>query len=360
MNSQPDACLVAANQITVIATLTVTGSRPLVLVGQTVDVGALIDVSSHLGGTVGPASPSSLCATFPTTPTDSTNGCTGGAAGASFMTVGGGGGKGGGTASGVAAPAADVTTPAILRAGCKGELGGTGASAAGAFGAGGGAIYIAANSLTLSGVIDASGAGAHGGGFSSGGSGAGSGGMIVLWATALNATGGKLLANGGSLVHRASVRVASASTATIRRLPRRRRPRRVAPQATQPVMAATALRVRRQRRLVALATRWATRTVVAAVAAVVLAISSRTSCSVARASLRPRRSFRSSDREPNRFELKRSRGSESRGGTRTYEIGATFSPVVRTSNTWRPSCDPGLVVDAERACSASSVFVGRC
>jgi hypothetical protein len=197
---QQDACLITGSSITVSAALTVTGARPLVLLGETVTIAALLDVASHRGATTGPAANATQCAAFPTTPVARSDGG-GGGAGGSFMTKGGDGGRGqNSAATGGTAAVADATAPALLRGGCAGQIGGTGTQASGAVGAGGGAIYIAASvfSMTNTGVINASGAGATGGGTYSGGSGAGAGGMIVIYANQLGSTtGGRLLANGG-------------------------------------------------------------------------------------------------------------------------------------------------------------------
>ncbi|MDX2092777.1 MAG: hypothetical protein SFX73_33230 [Kofleriaceae bacterium] len=201
---QPDACLIAANAIMVTGNVAVTGStnrRPLVLVAQTVTIGATLDVASHRSPPVNAiGAPAAQCQAFPMAPVSATNGA-GGGAGGSFMRAGGPGGHGesSGSTGGVAA-SADSAAPTILRAGCPGQQGGDGVAPAGAPGMGGGAIYIAANLIAFSssGIINASGSGAHGGGTTAGGSGGGSGGMIVLYSSELTmATGARLLANGG-------------------------------------------------------------------------------------------------------------------------------------------------------------------
>jgi len=196
---QPDACMVLAHDLSVTGNLTVTGSRPLVLVGETVTIGAVVDVASHRGMATAPGGNATQCTAAATTPVNAANGA-GGGAGGSFMSKGGNGGRGqdAGSTGGNAA-AADAAVPTVLRGGCPGELGGTGTQAAGALGAGGGAIYIASSRLSLpfAGVINVSGAAATGGGTFSGGSGAGSGGMIVISTFQLLTGGGKLMANGG-------------------------------------------------------------------------------------------------------------------------------------------------------------------
>ncbi|MBA3398048.1 MAG: hypothetical protein H0T89_35815 [Deltaproteobacteria bacterium] len=199
-SGQPDSCLIMGNSITVSAALTVTGTRPLVLLAETIAVNALLDLASHRAMASGPGAPASQCAAFGSTPVGDATGAAGGAGG-SFTRKGGDGGRGngGGVLGGIAAP--DTVAPTVLRAGCAGQAGGAaGAVTAGAPGQGGGAVYLTASRILISGngVISASGAGAVGGGSLTGGSGGGTGGMIVLHAAeSIAATGGRLVANGG-------------------------------------------------------------------------------------------------------------------------------------------------------------------
>jgi hypothetical protein len=170
-----------------------------VLIGDNVVINGVIDVASHRGMPVAPGGNATQCLAFGSTPVAATNGAGGGAAG-SFMTKGGDGAKGeNATSLGGTAAAADTVAPTVLRGGCGGQTGATGTQAAGAPGAGGGAIYIAASRLSLpsSGAVNVSGAGGVGGGTFAGGSGAGSGGMIVIYTYQLLAGGGRLVANGG-------------------------------------------------------------------------------------------------------------------------------------------------------------------
>jgi len=197
--NQPDACLILGKSIT-IATTTVTGARPLVILGDTIAINGTLDVASHRGQPAGPGAPFASCTAFPQAPANNASGG-GGGAGGSFKTKGGDGGDGkGGSLPGLAPPALAVN-PTVLRAGCSGQTGGTGVAAAGAPGRGGGAVFLTASRITFSasGAINASGAGAVGGGNLSGGSGGGSGGMIVLHAAEAitGTTGAKLIANGG-------------------------------------------------------------------------------------------------------------------------------------------------------------------
>jgi hypothetical protein len=172
------------------------GSRPLILVAvSTITVAATLDVASHrVSGQHGAGSPSPEC-TFGTLPP---GGNGGGGAGGSF---GGRGGDGGGaTARGIAGT---PTVPTEIRGGCPGQRGASlGGVSVSQFGAGGGAIYLIANeSITITGTINASGAGASATGFSGGGTGlggggGGSGGMIGLDAAILDISG-RVFANGG-------------------------------------------------------------------------------------------------------------------------------------------------------------------
>jgi len=198
---QPASCFVIAQDINVNATVTVTGTRPLVLFALgTITVGGSIEAAGTTT-TNGPGAPSSSCNPFQgPAPQNNTNG--GGAgAGASFMSKGGDGanGNGGSGANGGNAPNAETVDPTLLRAGCAGQLGGNGngANTRGAGGRGGGAVYLVAGTINISGSINVSGGGGIGGSADAGGGGGGgSGGMILLDAATLNANG-VLISNGG-------------------------------------------------------------------------------------------------------------------------------------------------------------------
>ena len=194
---QPDACMVLGKAITV-QTLTVTGTKPLILLGDTITITGTLDVSSKASGAAGPGLTTTQCGAFVAAPVSDGNGA-GGGAGGSFKTLAGDGGRGDAIGStGGRAAAADSANPAVLRSGCPGQTGGTGTAAAGAPGKGGGVVYLTASKITITGAIHASGAGGASGGLLSGGSGGGSGGMIVLHAAeTITATGGRVLANGG-------------------------------------------------------------------------------------------------------------------------------------------------------------------
>jgi hypothetical protein len=194
-SSGPNACVIAGHTIHVPggATVTATGSRPLVIVAESsITIAGTLDVGSHRMGTIGAAADSSACgsgtaATF--------GGSGGGGAGGTF---GGRGGAGGSNDGGSGATSAGAgAAPTGLRGGCPGS---DGAGTSGSAGHGGGVVYVLAKgSITVSGLIDASGeGGGSGGGGDAGGGGGGSGGMIGLDAPTITVTStGKIFANGG-------------------------------------------------------------------------------------------------------------------------------------------------------------------
>lgn len=193
---QPDACFIAGDKVGV-TSLTVTGRRPLVIVGgSAITVTGLLDVGSRRAGPAGAAANSTECQPFKRAPGQGTGG--GGGAGGSFGGQAGNGGEGnvGNRQNGQAADA-DVGDPARLRGGCPGQVGGNGQ--AGDAGNGGGAVYlVSGGAITIMGSIDASGAGGRGGAAQNGGSGGGSGGMIVLHGASIaTLTSSLVFATGG-------------------------------------------------------------------------------------------------------------------------------------------------------------------
>lgn len=197
----PELCVHAATMISIDATLTVSGTRPLVLLAtHDITISGLVDASSNSSGQLGPAANPSDC-TISADGQDSANSGGGGGGGGSFGSVGGMGGDASNFASGGTAGAA-VTTPP-LRGGCRGGRGGLGlaGSTHAVGGDGGGAIYfVAGGAITITGTIDASGRGGdagvvgNGGG---GGGGGGAGGMIAFAATTTTiASTGVVYANG--------------------------------------------------------------------------------------------------------------------------------------------------------------------
>jgi hypothetical protein len=197
-------CAIAGTTITVTATTTVEGSRPLMLIAtDTITVSNKLDVASAILGThLGPGANSSLCGPTVNGSPGTLNGGAGGAPGGSFATPGGGGGAGHSTAggAGAAAPANPAQAATVLRGGCPGGTGGSSAlgGTGGAGGAGGGAVYLYAKQAIMIGAeLRASGAaGRRGMMTSGGGGGGGSGGMVVLEAPAISVPG-TINVNGG-------------------------------------------------------------------------------------------------------------------------------------------------------------------
>ena len=194
--SQPAACVIVGTTITMGGDTNVRGPRPLVLVAtDSVTIDHKLDVAGHRGQGVAGGANWSGCGS-PGSGADRNNGG-GGGAGGSFVTTGGNGGTGDNGSASAGTATAALGVPTILHGGCPGSRGGNGSGNAAGVANGGGAIYIvAANAITVSGLVNASGSGAAGGGHASGGGGGGSGGMIVLSAPQVDASG-SLLANGG-------------------------------------------------------------------------------------------------------------------------------------------------------------------
>jgi hypothetical protein len=188
---QMDACVIAADTITIGSNLRVTGARPLVLVAATsITIAGTLDLSNH-----GAGSGSVKCSSM-----DGANGMTspvipgGAGAGGSLETPGGNGGASS-SASGSTCGAQLNHLP--LRGGMDGGTGGSCQAGTASGGHGGGAVFLAAGtSITVDGVINVSGGGGAGGTYYAGGAGGGSGGMIALYAPSISANG-TLMANGG-------------------------------------------------------------------------------------------------------------------------------------------------------------------
>ncbi|HSD86848.1 MAG TPA: hypothetical protein VLB44_05010, partial [Kofleriaceae bacterium] len=191
-----DVCVIAADAITVNAgrTLSASGSRPLVLIANTITVDGTIDVASHVRGRQGPASDLTGCNNG--TNANTTQG--GGGQGGSFGGKGGDGGNEDGASASRGLAGNALTNVTTLRGGCPGGHGGRTSFS---LGHGGGALLLVADSITISstGVVNASGAGAeHGIPNDQGGGGGGAGGMIALAATAISLDpSGAIFANGG-------------------------------------------------------------------------------------------------------------------------------------------------------------------
>lgn len=202
MGTAADVCVVAATTIEVKsgAVLRAVGARPLLLLATTsITVAGALDVASHRGGTNGAAANAADCkmGTPPTT-AGAPNVSGGGGYGGTFGSRGGLGGDSQGRGVGGSAPGVD-NPPTKLRGGCAGSAGAMGTAAGqGSGGAGGGAVELNAPSITVSGLLNASGAGGlNGAGSDSGAGGGGSGGMIVFDTAMLVMTGGAY-AQGGA------------------------------------------------------------------------------------------------------------------------------------------------------------------
>ena len=185
------------------ATLTVHGRRPFALIAKdTMIIKGIIDVSSKRARTEPGAGSQPVGCASQSNPVANTGGG-GGGAGGSLATAGGNGGignrDGGGTPANAAGGIAGLPLAALsaLRGGCNGQEGGIGSSAPGGLlGLGGGAVYLAAASMNLSGSILAGGAGGGLASTNDGGGGGGCGGMIIVEGGSL-AISGTLLATGG-------------------------------------------------------------------------------------------------------------------------------------------------------------------
>jgi hypothetical protein len=205
----PDLCIIAGTTVTIGGTLTVIGSRALVLVAtDRTTVSGTLDVSSTSGGRLGAAANQGDCASSGVGADDT--GGAGGGGGAGLGTRGGAGGTGdlndngppaGQGRAGIAGAARGALT--VLRGGCRGGDGGAGDMLHRSSGGdGGGAVYlIAGNAIHISGDVFASGAGGGAtpgvAGTEQGGGGGGSGGMIGLDAPSLEILG-RVVANGGA------------------------------------------------------------------------------------------------------------------------------------------------------------------
>ncbi len=198
----PSLCVIAAETIQVSGVVKVTGANPLVLIANTtITIGGTLDAASHAAIPGGGARATCGAVGLDGTISNDPNGGGGGGAGGSF---GGAGGPGGNGRQGAQHGTPTGPVPAtVLIGGCPGGRGGAGngGGGEGSPGSGGGAVYLIANSsITISGALDASGAGGGGGGdglnSAAGGGGGGAGGMIGLDAPSITVTG-SVFANGG-------------------------------------------------------------------------------------------------------------------------------------------------------------------
>jgi len=184
------ACVIAAGMITIPSTTTIsaTGARPLVLIANQIQIDGTLDAASHIGQPPGPAADMIGC----NYGTDGRQG--GGGQGGSYAEKGGDGGDKNGD-NGAHGAAGGTISGTVFRGGCHGGS----TTSGGLAGAGGGAVMLIANSISLgaASAINASGASGFGAGPSDlGGGGGGSGGMIAF-ATPTVSLGGAIFANGG-------------------------------------------------------------------------------------------------------------------------------------------------------------------
>jgi len=202
----PTLCVMARTSIIVAATATLSaivaegsGGGPLVLLATgDLTVSGTVDVASHLvAGTIGAGADSSLCSLPTGAGEPNGSGSGGGGAGGSFGTTGGAGGGENGVANGGKPGAAIASPPELLHGGCRGGWGGSHSVGPYDYGDGGGAVYLlAGGTISISGIVNAS--GDAGFADTSNGGGGGAGGMIALFAPTLNASASaKILANGG-------------------------------------------------------------------------------------------------------------------------------------------------------------------
>jgi len=200
----PQLCVIFGTTIDLIGIVTVTGTKPLVLVARdTLRVSNTLDVSSRRNSITGPGANDITCNASSVGTGNAMGG--GGGAGGSF---GGSGGAGGAGATGAAGGVAGEPQPTItvIRGGCTGTRGGDGTLSGdgGLGGNGGGGIYlISRGSIVIesNAAIYASGAGGGGGNNATSdrgaGGGGGSGGLIALEAQTITIDG-ILAANGGA------------------------------------------------------------------------------------------------------------------------------------------------------------------
>jgi len=204
----PELFVIQGARIEVSSTLTVIGTRPLVLVASDeIVIGGMLDASAkHATPGPGGAAPSDGPGAGPDGKSDDGSHDAGGAGG-SFGSVGnhgGDGGPGSGTVVTTAPAAAAIYGDMMLSVLQGGSGGGDSSPACSGTaphgGAGGGAIQLTASTITIGGTIIVGGGGAEGvsncAGNGFGGGGGGSGGAVYVEA-ALLAGSGTIAANGG-------------------------------------------------------------------------------------------------------------------------------------------------------------------
>ena len=183
-------CAVVASEIDIEGPVVVTGPLPLVLVAtRVINVSGSLSLSSSPSST-GAGADWAACDTLPLAGSANGGGGAGGTLDPSFP------GGYGGASQNAGVPPRSPTTPYVsLHGGCQG---GTDSSAALSPTDSGGAVYLMAPTISVTGAIEANGAdGAGGSSGAGGGYGGGSGGMIVLDAATIAPGGGMFRALGG-------------------------------------------------------------------------------------------------------------------------------------------------------------------
>jgi hypothetical protein len=206
-----DVCLLYFTEVEIQAggTLLAHGGRPLVLASKNaMKIAGTIDVSASktrptMQGAGGGPLAAGLC-TFNAEP-ETAEGGGGGGAGGTFATLGGLGGTGNLDGSDRSdanraggKPGVALAALGVLRGGCNGQPGAMGDAPSGAPpGQGGGAVYLTAASVEISGAVRAGGSGGGAAtGVDDGGGGGGSGGAIVVESPVIKISG-TLIATGG-------------------------------------------------------------------------------------------------------------------------------------------------------------------
>jgi hypothetical protein len=208
----PSICLIALKRLEITggSVLTFFGTRAAaVMASEEIVIAGSLDVAARRNAPMmEPAAGSLTTCTFGRTPEEDQGGG-GGGAGGTYATQGGVGGEGDLDDNGPGAdddtglgglPGATVTL-SLLRGGCPGQLGGYNSGPRGRGGRSGGAVYLTAPLIQVTGAVSAAGAAGSGGSADiqgGGGGGGGSGGAIVLEGAMVRIeTGATLLATGG-------------------------------------------------------------------------------------------------------------------------------------------------------------------
>jgi hypothetical protein len=197
----PELCLMYFKEVVIQSegTLRAYGKRPLALAAKsTMEIAGIVDVSSRRARSAqqgAGGAPTDSCS-LGATPGPSNSGA-GGGAGGTMASTGGAGGMGASVTAIGGVPGTTLSALTSIRGGCDGQAGATGDEAGGAPGQGGGALYLAAPTIQISGFILAGGGGGGGGGRDGGGGGGGSGGTILLQSDGLTVSGFLLAAGGG-------------------------------------------------------------------------------------------------------------------------------------------------------------------